>query len=298
MIRSKDSDKEDLLSMGTMKHGRFIALGAASMLALSAAAPTVAQDADHLQRILDAGVITMSTDGLYPPQSELTVDGGYEGFDIDVGTEIANRLGVDIAFTEPAWELITAGSWGDRWDMSVGSMTITSPREEVIDFTRPYYFTPAQLAAHSDVGATTPEDLAGMTVCMGAATTYLDWMNGTLDFGTSSPETTPPEGSTATTLPTDRDCAQVWGGGRVDFEGWLTSKATVEAAIADGLPIVAVGDPVFYEPLAVAFDKTVEDNDSLVAAVDQIVADMHGDGTLTELSMKWYGEDLTQQVEG
>jgi hypothetical protein len=121
-------------------------------------------------------------------------------------------------------------------------------------------------------------------------------MNGTLDFGTASPETQPPEGSTATTLPTDRNCAEAWGSGRQDFQGWLTSSTTVQAAIADGLPVVAVGDPVFFEPLAAAFDKGVEDNDTLVAAVDAILGEMHADGTLSELSMKWFGEDLTQQV--
>jgi len=282
--------------MGTSSK-RAIVVSASALLALAFAAPAVAQDADYLQRIQDAGVIRMSTDGLYPPQSELTPDGNYQGFDIDVGSEIASRLGVEIEFAEPAWELVTAGSWGNRWDFSVGSMTITSPRQEVLDFTQPYYFTPAQIAAHADLGYESIDDLAGATICMGAATTYLDWMGGTLDFGTESPETVPPEGSVATTLPTDRECAQIWGAGRKDFDGWLTSSVTVQDAIADGLPVVALGEPVFYEPLAAAFDKGVEDNDSLVEAVDAIIGEMHADGTLSELSMKWYGEDLTQQVD-
>ncbi|CAN5588479.1 transporter substrate-binding domain-containing protein [soil metagenome] len=278
------------------------ALAAALILCLAVSgAHVVAQDevseADgHLARILDRGVIRMSTDGRYPPQSELTPDGAYQGFDIDVGTEIAARLGVAIEFTEPGWEVITAGSWGDRWDMSVGSMTITSQREQVIDFTQPYYSTPAQLASLEEYGHDSPDDLAGRTICMGAATTYLEWMGGTLDFGTATPETVAPAGSVAVTRPTDRDCAQEWGIGRRDYQGWLTSKATVDAAIADGLPIVHLGDPVFYEPLAVAFDKGVADNDSLVAAVDAIIGEMHADGTLTELSLKWYGEDLSEQV--
>jgi polar amino acid transport system substrate-binding protein len=82
----------------------------------------------------------------------------------------------------------------------------------------------------------------------------------------------------------------------MDYEGWLSSSTTVDAAIADGLPIVEVGDPVFYEPLAAAFDKGIEDNDSLVAAVDAIIGEMHEDGTLSELSMTWFGEDLTKRV--
>ena len=176
-------------------------------------------------------------------------------------------------------------------------MTITSKREEVLDFTQPYYFTPAQMAAHVDSGVETLDDLAGKLICMGEATTYLEWMNGTLDFGTASPDTVPPEGSMAVTRLTDRDCAQEWGLGRRDFDGWLTSSSTTAGALADDLPLVPVGDPVFYEPLAAAFDKTVEDNDSLVAEVDRIIGEMHADGTLTELSMKWFGEDLTKRVE-
>lgn len=283
--------------MGT-RNRQAIAISAATLLTLTATAPAFAQDAepDMLARIQEAGVIRMSTDPAYPPQSEL-VDGQIVGFDIDVGTAIADGLGVDLALETPDWALITAGSWGDRWDMSVGSMTITSAREEALDFTQPYYFTPAQMAAHADAGVATLDDLAGKSVCMGEATTYLEWVNGTLDFGTASPDTAPPEGSVAVTRPTDRDCAQEWGLGRMDFEGWLSSSTTVDAAIADGLPIVEVGDPVFYEPLAVAFDKSVEDNDSLVAAVDEIVGQMHADGTLSELSMKWFGEDLTMRTD-
>ena len=60
--------------------------------------------------------------------------------------EIAKRLGVEIGFETPSWDVITAGSWGGRWDFSVGSMTITSPRQEVLDFSDPYYYTPAQMA--------------------------------------------------------------------------------------------------------------------------------------------------------
>jgi len=282
--------------MGTSSR-RAIAVSAAAVLALTAAAPAFAQDAepDMLARIEEAGVIRMSTDPAYPPQSEM-VDGEIVGFDIDVGREIATRLGVELALETPDWALITAGSWGDRWDFSVGSMAITSKRQEVLDFTQPYYFTPAQMAANAAAGVETLDDLAGKTICMGEATTYFEWMNGTLDFGTESPDSVPPEGSTAVTRLTDRDCAQEWGLGRVDFEGWLSSSSTVDAAIADGIPAVEVGDPVFYEPLAAALDRSIEDNDSLVAAIDAAIGEMHADGTLTELSMKWFGEDLSKRV--
>ena len=78
--------------------------------------------------------------------SERQPDGSYAGFNGDVATEIARRLGVDVAFELPSFDLVVAGSWNDRWDMSVGSVTITAPRKEVLDFTRPYAYNPAQIA--------------------------------------------------------------------------------------------------------------------------------------------------------
>ena len=144
----------------------------------------------------------------------------------------------------------------------------------------------------------TLDDLAGETACVGEATTYLFWIEGTLSLPEGSGEIAEvPEGLQATTLPTDIDCAEAWRSGRTeDFQGWLTALPTAQGAIDEGYPVRLVGEPVFYEPLAVAFDKSVEDNDSLVAAVDAIVGQMHADGTLTALSEEWYGgTDLTTQ---
>jgi len=252
-----------------------------------------------LDKVLQAGTIKMSTDPQYPPQSELTADGEYQGFDIDVGTEIAKRLGVEIAFETPSWDVLTAGSWGGRWDFSVGSMTITKPRLEVLDFTDPYYYTPAQMAVRSDSGITTLDGLAGKTICVAIATTYLDWINGALEFGVETPQATPPEGATATTLDTDRLCAEAWKAGRTDFDGWLSSATTVQDAIDDGLPVMKVGDPVFYEPLAAAFDKSGPDPSDMVTRVNEILAEMRDDGTLKAMSEKWFdGLDLTVEQGG
>ena len=75
----------------------------------------------------------------------------------------------------------------------------------------------------------------------------------------------------------------------------MTALPTIESYIADGGPVKVVGDPLYGEPLSIAFDKASPiDNASLVAAVSAIIDDMHADGTLTALSMKWYGEDITQ----
>ena len=77
----------------------------------------------------------------------------------------------------------------------------------------------------------------------------------------------------------------------------ITSQTTAQGYIDAGNPVKIVGDPVFYEPLAVGFDKSAEPSDkSLFEAVDEIVGEMHDDGTLTKFSEKWYdGVDLSKQ---
>ncbi len=82
-----------------------------------------------LQEVKDRGVLRVSTDPAYPPQSFMTQSGEFKGFDIDVAEEIAKRMGVEVEWQTPAWEVITAGHWNGRWDVSVGSMTVT-PRAQ------------------------------------------------------------------------------------------------------------------------------------------------------------------------
>jgi len=271
---------------------------AAALLFAGCSAGASEAPPDLLKVVTDAGKLRVSTDPQYPPQSELKPDGSYEGFDIDVANAIAEGLGVEIEFSTPSWDTITAGSWGGRWDLSVGSMTITVPREEVLVFSSAYYFTPAQMAASTASGITTIDGLAGETICVGEATTYLDWLNGTLDVVSETPMTDPPEGAEAVTQTTDRLCAENWKAGRTDWAGWLSSSSTVQDAIDDGLPLVAVGDPVYTEPLAAAADKGGPDPTALIARVTEIIDGMHGDGSLSALSEEWFGVDLTMTAGG
>jgi polar amino acid transport system substrate-binding protein len=261
---------------------------------IPSAEPSVAPVLDQLARVVASGTLRVNTDPNYAPQSFQNPDGSFDGFDVDVAREIARRLGLDIEFTTFGWDLTVAGSWNDRWDISVGSMTITEERKDVLDFTRPYYFTPAQMAATVASGITTLDGLAGQVICVGTATTYQEWLEGTLNLSDAPTPASPPPGATVFTLPTDQECAQAAQSGRTDFTGWLSSSTTVDSAIKAGTPMVKVGDPVFYESLAVAFDQQVEDRASFVAAVDAVVQVMHDDGTLSELSKKWFdGLDLT-----
>lgn len=249
----------------------------------------------YIKKVCDAGKLRVSTDPAYPPQSELLPDGSFAGFDIDVANEIGKRLGVAVEFETPDFAEVVAGGWADRFDVSVGSITVTEEREGVLDFTKPYYFTPAQMGATTASGITTLDGLAGKTVCVGESTTYQFWLEGTLNLAGDVPAPAAvPAGAKVTTFSTDTECADAIASGRTDFEGWLTSSTTLAASIKEGAAFVEVGDPVFYEALAVAMDKSAEAHDDLMAELDRIVQEMHDDGTLTTFSEKWFeGLDLT-----
>ncbi len=255
---------------------------------------------DLLADICDAGEIRVSTDPAYPPQSSLNKDtGDYEGFDIDVATEIADRLGVDISWETPSWDVLTAGNWNGRWDMSVGSMTPTNDRQEVLDFTQPYYYTPAVVVVHKDNTSVQDlsTDLDGASIGVCSACTYEQFLNKNLNIKGYSFDFIIDDADvhgydTDTTALQDLSLGD---GTRLDAV--ITSLTTAQGFIDSGKPVKIVGDPVFYEPLSAAFDKSSPmDDTSLVDAVDGIIGDMHQDGTLTQFSKKWYdGTDLSVQ---
>ena len=289
-----------------------VAVVASLVLAACGAAPT-AEPQDLLEAIKQRGYILVSTDPNYEPQSFLNTEASrpsetkcpadalttaeMQGFDVDVAKAIGDSLSVETCFATPDWDVITAGSWADKWDVSVGSMTITTAREEILDFSVPYYYTPAVVAVRADSGITDLAGLEGQALCAGAATTYEQWLNHDIE-GLGLPESSiyaEAPNVTVVPLPTDQECAQAIAAGREDFVGYVTSETVVDANIAAGFPVVKLGSPVYSEDLAAAFDKSSSlPTDTLRAEVDSLFTAMHSDGRLTELSNQWFGMDLTQ----
>lgn len=264
-----------------------------------------------LDDIKNRGYVLVSTDPNYEPQSFLNTEGSrpsdtkcpsdalttaeMQGFDVDVAIAVGDALGVETCFATPNWDVITAGNWADKWDVSIGSMTITTARQRILDFSVPYYYTPAVFAVKDDSDFASIDDLAGQAICAGVSTTYETWLDqGDLGLPASSVYRQPPADITVVPLETDQECAQALAAGREDFVSYVTSQTVVNANVAAGLPVKQLGSPVFSEDLAAAFDKSSTlPTDSLRTEVNTIITGMHSDGTLSSLSMKWFGEDIT-----
>lgn len=258
---------------------------------------------DALANVCENGVLRVATDAKYEPQSWFDVQSQtWKGFDVEVAQEIANRLGVDVELQNQKWAVVTAGSWNDRWDLSVGSMTDTVEREEIFNFTPAYYFTPAGVAvADSNTSVNDlSTDLDGKRVCVGVETTYQSYLNKDLVLGA----TAPPfefliDDAQIVTYDTDTDALDHLAlGDGVDCDAAISASPTIQSFIDKAGPIKLVGDSIFYEPLSIALDKNAPvDVTSLHEAVSDIVEEMHADGTLSALSEKWYETDLTVSAE-
>ncbi|SLM27498.1 Cystine ABC transporter, cystine-binding protein [Desulfamplus magnetovallimortis] len=253
-----------------------------------------------LDEILAAGVIKVSTDANYAPQSFLNDKGELEGFDISVAKEIAKRLGVKAEFITPDWDLITAGKWGKRWDISVGSMTPTKERKNALLFTIPYYSSPAQFAVHSkNTTIKTVDDLADKVIGVASETTNERFLQQDLEIEDTKITylAWKPKDGNMKTYPTDANHIEdlsLGDGARLDavFTSRQTLAQSIKAGCGSGCPIKMLGDPMYYEPLSVALDKSRANSESLISKLNEIIDSMYADGTLVKLSMQFYETDL------
>jgi polar amino acid transport system substrate-binding protein len=265
---------------------------------------------DLLAEVQARGKLLVSSDPAYPPQSELVANvdppaetkctgdekpaNQFTGFDVEVAAEIAKRLGVEVCFVTPDWTLITAGGWAGRWDLSIGSMTITPERMENLYFTQPYYTTPAAFFVHQDnTTFTQPADLSGKKIGVCTGCTYEAFLDGSLSIPGETIEFVVSDAEVVgydTDVPALEDLAL---GDGVRLDAVLTALPTGQGYIADGGPLRQLGEPVYFEYLAGAIDKSSpSDSAAFRDAVSKAIQEAHADGTLKALSEKYYGTDL------
>jgi beta-lactam-binding protein with PASTA domain/ABC-type amino acid transport substrate-binding protein len=254
-------------------------------------APTVPTPAgDLLARIQAAGSIRVNVDPNGGQWSMLRANGTFDGYDVRVAREIASRLGVDVQFTTFPMEEVVAGTWNGRWDIAMGHLATTEQRQQVLDFTQPYTYDPLQVAATGESGITDYAGLAGSPLCVASHSSAVDWLNGALTLtGMPGAAAAPPEGATPFVVTLDQRCRNLITNGGPEFSGWVSSLPTINDAIADGVAVVPLGDPVLYAPIGVAVDRSTGDGGSALTTIDEIIGQLRADGTLASLSQGRFG---------
>ncbi len=239
----------------------------------------VSQEKDNAKE--EKQVIKFAGSGGYPPFNFINEKDEVIGFDVDVANEVAKRLGMKMEYVTTAWDGIIEGLRAGRYDGILGSMAITEKREKVVDFSVPYYYSGAQLIVRKDSGIKGPEDLTKDSV-VGLAT------------GTTFEKDAEKLGVEAKLYEDDNQTLMELLNKRVDAV--ITDRIVGLNALKklkSGDQLTLAGKLLRKETMGVAFRS---DDDELREKVNTVLKEMHEDGTLSQISAKWFdGEDITKE---
>ncbi|WP_144717798.1 amino acid ABC transporter substrate-binding protein [Agrococcus jejuensis] len=232
-----------------------------------------------LADVQEAGVLVVGTEGTYSPFS-FHADGGtgeLTGYDVDVITAIAEELGVEVQFEETQWDAIFAGLDSGRWDVIANQVSINPEREERYSFSTPYTYSPGVLIVPTDSDIQSFADLEGAT---SAQSLTSNWA-----------EVAEENGATVEGVEGFAQAVELLRTGRVDAT--INDRLTFldyETAQGGDIGVEIVDETDEVSESAVTFRQG---SDDLVAAVDEAIATLTADGTLAEISARYFGEDVS-----
>lgn len=258
---------------------RHFLLGSLSLLLGSSLfAPVFA--ADLLDEVKSNGTLKVGLEGTYPPFNYQDARGQLTGFEVDLAEALAEELGVKAAFQPTKWDGILAALESRRLDVVINQVTISDERKQKYDFSTPYTVSGIQaLTRKADADTIkSPNDLAGKKVGVGLGTNYEQWLK----------ENVPQ--AEIRTYDDDPTKFQDLNVGRIDVI-LVDRLAAFEMVEKTGDRLAVAGDAFSRQESGVALRKG---NPQLLAAIDAAIAKLRADGTLKELSEKWFGADVTQ----
>jgi polar amino acid transport system substrate-binding protein len=276
----------------------------------SAIQPSGDTSNDKLAQVLARGTLVLFTDPAYPPQS-FAVKGAkrpsttkcapnqltapeIKGYDADTGKAVAKQMGVEPCFVTPSWTEVTGGSWGDRWDLAYGSGAIALDRMSVLYMTQPYYTTPTNFFVPKSSTAKTAADLSGKRIGACSGCTMEEYLRGTLDLPGPKFALTVKD-PTIVTFETEIPGLAATARGKLD--AFLCSEPVGSGAIKDGAALKMLATPAYYSYKTGYVDKQSGLSAvAFVGRVNQIISQLHADGTLKRLSIAYFGKDYATKA--
>ena len=227
---------------------------------------------------INEGVLTVGMEIGYPPMEFYDIDGKtLLGFDVELAEAIAAALGLKAEFIDTSWDGIFAGVKSGRYDCVISSVTITEERLNEFNFSRPY-INNAQvmvLQKGSNLSARTPYEAAGLQIAVQGETTSEKFLTGLAKNGLDF---------TMRRYDKMIDCFDELRFGRVDALICESVVANYYAGASSGVFDI-VWEEDIDEHWGICFKK---ENDELSNAVDKILAGFFDDGTMEELSKKYF----------
>lgn len=260
---------------------RYLTLTLALVLVLivSACSGSNAGGADG-KKVLRVGATGQSYPNSYKEGDKLV------GFDVEVIEKIAANLGYSVEWTNSDFGGLMGQLETGKIDTIANAVAVTEERKAKYDFSVPYSYAGVTIVTHKDnANINTLDDLKGKTV---AGVFGSQNVKNLEKFDT--------KGEIKVRTYENRDGAQndVLNK-RVD--GYVNAKSSLLAEIKkQNLPLKFVGDPFHYEDVGFPFVKK-DENAALVEQINAEIQKLRDDGTLKQISEKYFGEDITVKAE-
>lgn len=225
-------------------------------------------------KLVESGKLTVGSDLDYKPMEYLDGDKP-AGFGVDMTQEICNRLGLEMNFLSPQNfdSLITQVNGGTSMDVAVSSITINDEREELVDFSTPYYDSNLAIVTLASSDIASASDLSGKPVGAQSGSTGEEWAKENLGDSSYTPYTGPTDALTA-------------------LRAGKIQAVVLDAPVASDYVKEDVGTYKLVDEIATGEQYGIainKDNPELKKAIDSALADMQADGTLDKLKNKWLG---------
>ena len=235
---------------------------------------------DLLETIQKRGTIIVGLEGDWAPWSYVDENDELTGYDVEVAKAIADKLGVEIQIVPGEWDGLFAGMDAGRYDMVVNGVEVTEERADKYDFSTPYaYIRTALIVKGDNDSIKTFEDLKGKKTANSIASTYMNLAEsyGATCYGVST---------------LDETLTMVLRG-RVDATlNAIVSFTDYMAQHPDSnLKVVATTEEA--SNVAIPMRKG-DETASLREAVNKAIDELREDGTLSELSTRFFGEDISK----
>ncbi len=268
----------------TLRRTAIAAVAAASALALaacaSAGAATTDSAADNPYGLITPGQIRVASLGDAKPYTFTDENGEFTGFDVELFTDVASRIGIDdVVFTGQDFSGLLSAVANGQFDVGVAAIGITDERKQTVDFSEGYLAGYLTVMGHPDAGIGDVDDLAGKR---------LGVVQGTLQEAYAVKNFTETE---LVRFPDNNAAISAVNSGSVDAH-FLDYEAAKEYAAQFGL-VNAIDIPSFDAPAGFAIAKG---NTEFKAALDEALAAAMEDGTWKELYQKWFpGSPMPEQ---